>query len=75
MQNGFDSNTANNEEYPFLNGAIYINKNINLYLRRQDPDGNYNLKDSYSTARVLNGNVSSNKTIINNGLNENNITC
>lgn len=34
------------ETYPFLNGAFYINKNINFYLRREDPNGNYNLWSS-----------------------------
>ena len=32
---------------PFSNGAIYINTNINLYLRRQDPDGRYGMQYTY----------------------------
>jgi hypothetical protein len=35
LQNGFDRN-SDNEEYPFTNGAFYINKSINLYVKRQD---------------------------------------
>ena len=36
LQNGFDDN-SNVETYPFTNGALYINRNINFYLRRQNP--------------------------------------
>lgn len=36
LQNGFDSN-SDVETYPFTNGALYINKPINFFLRRQDP--------------------------------------
>lgn len=34
--NGYDAN-SNIEEYPFTNGAFYVNKRINFYLHRQDP--------------------------------------
>lgn len=30
-------------DYPFLNGCHYLNKNINFFLRRQDPFNDYNL--------------------------------
>jgi hypothetical protein len=33
------------ETYPFTNGAFYVNKRIDLYLRRQDPVGRYGLYD------------------------------
>ena len=36
LQNGSDNNT-DIETYPFTNGAFYINRRINFYLRRQDP--------------------------------------
>jgi len=37
-ENGFDTiNSTNIETYPFTNGRLYINKNIILYLRRQNP--------------------------------------
>ena len=36
INNGFDSETEN-EEYPFFNGALYISKQINLFVKRQDP--------------------------------------
>ena len=38
LQNGFDDENKV-EVYPFINGAIYINKQINLFVRRQDPKG------------------------------------
>lgn len=34
----------------FANGALYVNDNISLYLRRQDPDGRYGLQ--YTHERV-----------------------
>lgn len=44
IHNGFDEkNTV--ENYPFSNGRLYINKNINFYLLRQDP---YNIIKSYT---------------------------
>ena len=36
IPNGFDD-FSNIESYPFANGAFYIYKNINFYLRRQQP--------------------------------------
>lgn len=36
LQNGFDDN-SNVEVYPFTNNALYIHRNINFYLRRQNP--------------------------------------
>jgi hypothetical protein len=33
-------------EYVFTNGAFYINLSINLFVRRQDPDGMYGLYSS-----------------------------
>ena len=38
------------EEYPFTNGAFYINKRVNLYLKRQDP---YDLYGLYSDDDIL----------------------
>lgn len=38
IPNGYDNNTEV-ENYPFLNGAFYVNKNINFFLQRQDPKG------------------------------------
>jgi hypothetical protein len=34
------------DEYPFTNGAIYVNSRVDLYLRRQDPYGLHYLKSS-----------------------------
>lgn len=35
-QNGYD-NFSDIEEYPFANNALYVEKNVNIYVRRQDP--------------------------------------
>ena len=43
VNNGFNESDKSVEEYPFTNGAFYINKRIDLYLRRQDPYGIYGL--------------------------------
>ena len=34
-----DINANDIEEYPFMNGNFYVNKDINFYLKRQDPYG------------------------------------
>ena len=47
VQNGFNLSDKSVEEYPFTNGAFYVNKRIDLYVRRQDP---YNLWGLYSTS-------------------------
>lgn len=36
LQNGFDDNSPN-EVYPFANNALYVEKNINIFVKRQDP--------------------------------------
>lgn len=43
LNNGFNKSDNSIEEYPFTNGAFYINKRIDLYVRRQDPYGIYGL--------------------------------
>lgn len=50
LNNGFNESDKSVEEYPFTNGAFYINKRIDLYLRRQDPYGMYGL---YSEDDIL----------------------
>ena len=40
IQNGFDTN-SDIEEYPFINGRLYIHLGVNLYLKRQNPFGEY----------------------------------
>lgn len=37
LQNGNDSYSTN-EVYPFTNGALYVHQNINVYVKRQDPN-------------------------------------
>jgi len=61
----FDEESKFTKEIQFTNGSLYLNSLINLYVRRQDPFGNYNLKtrtfpsDLYgdnSTMEYLNNN-------------------
>ena len=47
LNNGFSLSDSSIEEYPFTNGAFYINKRIDLYVRRQDPHNEYGLYDEY----------------------------
>ena len=42
LQNG-DADDAAIEQYPFTNGAFYVNKGIDIMVRRQDPDDRYGL--------------------------------
>ena len=37
INNGFD-NQSDIENYPFFNGSFHVNKHINLFVRRQDPN-------------------------------------
>lgn len=46
VNNGFNMSDKSIEEYPFTNGAFYINMPINLYVKRQDP---YNFWGLYSS--------------------------
>lgn len=43
LNNGESLNKDIIEEYPFTNGAFYINKRIDLYTRRQDPQNRWAL--------------------------------
>ena len=43
VNNGFNLSDKTVEEYPFTNGAFYINRRVDLYLRRQDPHAFYGL--------------------------------
>ena len=45
LNNGFAVDKNEIEEYPFTNGAFYINKRVDLYLRRQDPYNEHDLYD------------------------------
>jgi hypothetical protein len=68
--NGIDGGDKSFEELPFTNGAFYINKRIDLYLRRQDPYGVYGL---YSDDDIF-----GNEMLIedeNNYIEEKDITC
>ena len=54
INNGMENGSKTIEEYPFTNGAFYINKRIDLYLRRQDP---YDLYGLYSEDDILGNDV------------------
>lgn len=43
LNNGFAVDKNEIEEYPFTNGAFYVHKRVDLYLRRQDPYSLYEL--------------------------------
>ena len=43
VNNGLNKSDKTVEEYPFTNGAFYVNKRIDIYLRRQDPYALYGL--------------------------------
>lgn len=45
VQNGFEDVEGVITEYPFTNGCLYVNRNINIFLRRQDPFGLYGLSN------------------------------
>ena len=45
INNGSPGGDESLEEYPFTNGAFYVNKRVDLYLRRQDPYDEYDLYD------------------------------
>lgn len=45
INNGMTEEDDTIEKYPFTNGAFYINKRIDIYVRRQDPYGFWGLYD------------------------------
>ena len=45
LNNGFNLSDKSVEEYPFTNGAFYVNKRIDIFVRRQDPFDIYGLMD------------------------------
>ena len=47
IKNGFDTENKV-EQYPFMNNALYVNKNINLFVQRQDPDDVGHIRHSSS---------------------------
>lgn len=49
LNNGFNKSDDSVEEYPFTNGAFYVNRRIDLFVRRQDPYNNYHL---YNTTDI-----------------------
>ena len=53
LNNGFNLSDDTIEEYPFTNGAFYVNKRIDLFVRRQDPHGWYGLrKDDFEGREI-----------------------
>ena len=61
------------EQYPFTNGALYINKHINLFLRRQNPEGIYDIRSKTYPYDINTNNISFEKE--NNYYEEDNIEC
>ena len=56
IQNGFEEFDGLIPDYPFTNGCLYVNKDINIFLRRQDPFGYYGLTTNdvyYSLPTVI----------------------
>ena len=54
----FDSESKFTEEISFTNGRLYLNKNFNIFIKRQDPYGDYGLKSNTFPADLY-GDVSS----------------
>lgn len=52
-----NQDTLNLKEYPFANGHFYINKEINFFLKRQDPFGNNGLYDEELFPNDIYGNI------------------
>ena len=55
-QNGMNTELPEAEAYPFTNGALYVNRQIKVYVRRQDPNGLYGLynpKDDIDTEEIF----------------------
>ncbi len=44
LNNGFNTSDDSVEEYPFTNGAFYVNRRVDLFVRRQDPFELYGLR-------------------------------
>jgi len=54
LNNGFNTSDNTVEEYPFTNGAFYINKRIDIYVKRQDP---YNIWGLYTLDDIEGTNI------------------
>ena len=52
-----NKDTVNLQEYPFANGCFYVNKNINFFLKRQDPFGDNELYNEEIIPNDIAGNV------------------
>lgn len=52
-----DDSTNDEKEYVFANGYFYINKEINFYLRRQDPEGKLGLYNKEGFPNDVFGNI------------------
>ena len=61
----FDTESVFTTEIQFTNGRLYLNQPINLYVRRQDPFGDYGLKGRTFPSDLY-GDSSTNDVLINN---------
>lgn len=69
----FDNESTYRTEHVFTNGRLYIHKNINLFLRRQDPFGYYGIRNNTFPTGFYGGSVK--PTILNNSYNRTNNIC
>ena len=72
FQNGFDDNT-DVESYPFTNGSFYVNKGIMLFLKRQNPTGESELRSKTYPYDIVRDGISFEKE--NKYYHEDNIEC
>jgi len=70
----FDSESQFNNDIQFTNGRLYLNKAINLVVKRQDPFGLYGLK-SRTFPSDLYGDNTTNDILINNRFSNQNSIC
>ena len=50
-------------DMPFANGAFYIQKNVNLFLKRQDPDGTFGLLPTNQNNPLLHYSIPGNEKV------------
>lgn len=71
-QNGFDDNT-DIPTYPFTNGSLYVNKTLNLFVRRQNSKGASDLRSKVYPYDIVTNSISFEKE--NKYYNEEEIEC
>lgn len=74
QQNGFETLDGQIIEYPFVNGCLYINKAINIFVRRQDPFSQNGLAET-NGIDVLKGTRSDKENTTDTSVKESDATC